>query len=426
MSRPWSAPTAQGPVRAVCEVPGSKSETARAFLLAGMADAPSTVSGALDARDTDLMRAGLGRLGVGFTADGPGRWVVEPPDAFTPAPDGIDCGLAGTVMRFLPAVAASAAGTTRFHGDPAASQRPLRPLLDGLRQLGVAVEGDALPIALHSPGRLDRLASIDSSASSQFVSALLLAAPRFSRGLELHHIGAGAVPSRPHIDMTIAMLAAHGVEVQTPDENTWLVDPGPLMAVDQRVEPDLTNAAVFLAAGVVTGGRVAIVGWPEETTQPGVHALEVLQAMGASVGREGDAVWASADGLTAIDIDLHEASELTPVVAALMALAEGRSVIRGVAHIRGHETDRLAALAAGLGGLGVAVEETADGLAITGAGGAGIHAGVFPTRDDHRLAHAAALIGLRVAGVELDDVACTSKTMPDFPERWAAMLGASR
>lgn len=426
MSRPWVAPTADGPVQSTCEVPGSKSETARAFVLAGMADRPSTVSGALDARDTDLMRAGLEAMGVRFTGDGGGRWAIEPPAAFTPVPGGIDCGLAGTVMRFLPALAATTAGTTRFHGDAAASLRPLRPLLDGLRQLGVQVEGDALPITLHSPDRLTRVASIDSSGSSQFVSALLLAGARFTRGLELHHIGQGPVPSRPHIDMTVTMLTARGVRIGQPDMSSWSVEPGPIAGIDQRVEPDLTNAAVFLAAGAVTGGRVSIVGWPEYTTQPGVRVLDVLEAMGATTGRDGDSVWASADGLRGIDVDLHDASELTPLVAALMALAEGDSVIRGVAHIRGHETDRLAALSLGLGGLGVSVRETADGLAIAGRGGAGVRGGVFPTCDDHRLAHAAALVGLRVPGVELDDVGCTSKTMPDFPERWVAMLDGGR
>lgn len=400
-------------------VPGSKSETNRALVLAALADGPSRLSGALESRDSDLMVGALRALGVSIEADGTALRVA-PPVRFSGAPD-IDCGLAGTVMRFVPPVAMLADGPSGFSGDPHASERPMGPLLDGLRQLGAIVTGEALPLRISPPAGYGHAVSIDSSGSSQFISGLLLIGARLPQGLTVRHTGAG-LPSRPHIDMTTHMLRERGVVIDEPDANTWHVAPGPIAAADATIEPDLTNAAVFLAAGAVTRGSVTVPGWPSSSLQPGALFLDVIERMGATVERGEASVTVRADGpLHGIDVDLSAASELTPVVAALAALAEGPSTIRGVAHIRGHETDRLAALAAELGLVGAPVQETADGLSIVG--GSQLHPALLHAYADHRMVHAAAILALAVPGITIDDPGAVSKTMPRFHEDWARLIG---
>jgi 3-phosphoshikimate 1-carboxyvinyltransferase len=344
--------------------------------------------------------------------------VVEvfPPASFTPGD--IDAGLAGTVLRFLPPLAGLAVGRSTFFGDRALSNRPIQPLVDALIALGVRVEyPGSLPMHVVGTGGVPGgPVEVDASASSQFVSGLLLSAPRFDRGLDLRHVGP-PVPSRPHIDMTVSMLRNRGVNVwEGPD--SWRVEPGPIAALDADIEPDLTNTAAFLAAGMVTGGSVAAA-WPEEALQAGDRILEVLEAFGASVTRGVNEVTVGAERLTGADVDLAEVSELTPVAAALAALASGPSRIRGVAHIRGHETDRLAALENELASLGCGVAQTEDGLVIEPAP---LRGGVFATYADHRMAHTGAIIGLVVPGVELDDVSCTTKTIDDFPRLWEGLV----
>lgn len=428
-NEPWPTPVAPGPFRARVEVPGSKSETNRALLLAALADGPSTITGALEARDTVLMRDALQGLGVRIEQTG-SMLRVTPPQRFTPATEPIDCGLAGTVMRFVPPLAALAHGTTRFVGDPVASQRPLAPVLHGLRMLGASVDGDAIPCTVTGPERLDgREVTIDASGSSQFVSGLLLSGSRFPNGLVLrHHSPDGAtIPSRPHIDMTVHMLRERGVQVTETEADHWQVLPGPVLALDQRIEPDLTSAAVFLAAAALTGSSTTVPGWPEETTQGGDHIRRVLQQMGARTELVDSELTVTGTGvLKAVDVDLHEASELTPVVAALALFAEGTSVIRGVAHIRGHETNRLEALEAELARVGGRVQQTPDGLRIEGCGLAadGLHAAQLLSYADHRLVHTAVLIGLLVPGCSVDDVQCTSKTINHFDQMWTTMLEA--
>lgn len=389
------------------------------------------MTGLLQARDTDLMVAALRQLGVEITElpaapDGSPRHRITPPARFSVPAEPIDCGLAGTVMRFVPPLAALAGGRVSFTGDAKASERPMGPLVDGLRQLGVQVDHDALPLTLTSPDRLGGPGvEIDSSSSSQFISALLLSAARLPAGIDLRHRGA-SVPSLPHIAMTVAMLRDRGVQVDDSEPGRWVVSPGPIAALDQRIEPDLTNAAVFLAAGVLSGGQVTVPGWPARTAQPGDEIRDVLERMGAEVAFTGTGLRARYVGpLRGGEFDLHRASELTPVVAALAAFADGTTTITGVAHIRGHETDRLAAIEAELSSLGVRVHQLDDGLVIEGAGGAG--EGLAPTRPlrsyaDHRIAHLAVLAGLVVDGVTVVDIESVSKTMPDFTDRWAAML----
>lgn len=407
-------------------VPGSKSETNRALVLAALADGPATIEGALRSRDCDLMIAALRALGVIVEEVAPEQLRVTPPRRFRAAPSGIDCGLAGTVMRFVPPVAALAEGSTSFHGDPQAMKRPMAGLLDGLRQLGVRVEGESLPFSITASPRGTAAHDatevvIDSSASSQFLSGLLLIGARLPGGLRLRHRGT-SVPSLPHIEMTVQMLRERGVVVASTDEFAWRVAEGPIRALGQRIEPDLTNAAAFLAAAAVTGGRVTIPGWPRESIQPGALFLRVAQAMGCQVDHDRDAVHLSGPPrLQATEVDLHAASELTPVVAALAATATGTTRITGVAHIRGHETDRLRALATELTKLGVEVVELPDGLRITGGTDAAgpVELG---THADHRMAHFAAIIALNRPGITVDDIACVSKTMPDFLTRWTTLV----
>ncbi|GLZ38459.1 3-phosphoshikimate 1-carboxyvinyltransferase [Actinokineospora sp. NBRC 105648] len=422
MPQPWSAPVAQTPVRATVTVPGSKSITNRALVLAALSGGRSTVSGALEGRDADLMTGALRALGVPVEVDGATVRVGAHGGFRGPAE--VDCGLAGTVMRFVPPAAVLADGEIRFDGDPRARERPMDTVLDALRAVGAVVDGDALPFTLHGTGGIaGGTVTIDASASSQFVSGLLLSGARYDKGLTVHHDGK-PVPSMPHIEMTVQMLRAAGVEVDDAEPHTWRVEPGPVAAVDWVVEPDLSNATPFLAAAAVTGGEVTVTGWPSATTQPGDAIRDILSRMGAEVTLVDGALTVRGPArLSGVDIDLHDVGELTPTVAALAALAEGPSRLRGVAHLRGHETDRLAALAAEISALGGDATETEDGLAIRPVP---LHGGPWRAYADHRMATAGAIIGLVVEGVAVDDIGTTAKTMPDFPARWADMLTETR
>ncbi|MBS2938810.1 3-phosphoshikimate 1-carboxyvinyltransferase [Nocardioides sp. J2M5] len=414
---PWPAPRPAAPVDRVVSLPGSKSLTNRALLLAALADGPSVVRRPLRSRDTLLMAAALGALGTGVE-DRDGDWQVTP-RAWDRDAD-VDCGLAGTVMRFVPPVVGLARGTVRFDGDPHMRLRPVGPMLAALSALGVdVVDGGrgALPFDVRGTGSVaGGTVTIDASASSQFVSALLLAGARYDRGVDVRHVGK-PVPSLPHIEMTVQMLRRHGVDVDDGDANRWAVAPGPVAAVDHDIEPDLSNAAPFLALGAATGGRVTVRDWPEETTQPGDELREVLTLMGCEVvHRDGDLTVSGPDRLQGVDLDLHDVGELTPAIAALCVLAESPSHLRGVAHIRGHETDRITALATELGRLGADVTEREDGLTIRPAP---LHGATFRTYADHRMAHAGVILGLAVDDVLVEDVATTSKTFPDFAAAWS-------
>lgn len=428
----WAAPTVDVPVSATVELPGSKSITNRALILAALADGPSRVTGTLRSRDTDLMLDALDALGVGISCA-----ADDPTDiAVTPAPlhaADVDCGLAGTVMRFLPAVAALADGHVRFDGDEQARSRPLSTVLDALRKLGVTIDGTGLPFTVHGTGAVvGGPVTIDASASSQFVSGLLLSAARFDTATTIMHAGP-PVPSMPHIEMTVDMLASAGVRVQTGlgpagTVTSWSVEPGPIRAVDWVIEPDLSNAAAFLAAAAVTGGTVSVPRWPERTTQPGAAIVSILIDMGCEATRSTDGVLTvtGPSRLKAIDIDLRDVGELTPTVAALAAVADGTSNLWGIEHLRGHETDRLAALTAEITRLGGGCRETDDGLVITGRAPAELNAGTWRTYADHRMATAGCAIGLVVPGVMVENVETTAKTMPDFPALWTALTGGEQ
>ncbi|MFT4082052.1 MAG: 3-phosphoshikimate 1-carboxyvinyltransferase [Nocardioides sp.] len=417
---PWPAPHARGPIEAVVTLPGSKSLTNRALLLAAIADGPSVVRRALRSRDTLLMASAITALGSTVETDGP-DWKVTPGAFDRPAT--IDCGLAGTVMRFVPPVAALSTERIDFDGDEHMRQRPIGEVLGALRGLGVDVSGDALPFTLRGRGTVrGGTVVVDASASSQFISALLLAGARYQDGIDVRHDGK-PVPSLPHIDMTVAMLRAHGVEVDDSEANRWAVAPGPIAAVEETIEPDLSNAAPFLALAAVTGGRVTVRDWPHTTDQAGDALREILTRFGCTVelGRTGLTVTGPGlDRLAGVDLDLHDVGELTPAIAALCALANGPSHLRGVAHIRGHETDRLAALATELHALGADVVERPDGLDLRPAR---LHGGIFHTYADHRMAHAGVVLGAAVDGVQVENVTTTGKTFTDFAPFWAGLFG---
>jgi 3-phosphoshikimate 1-carboxyvinyltransferase len=419
MTQPWSAPIASAPVHAIVPVPGSKSITNRALLLAALSEGEAAVHGVPSSRDSELMLGALRALGV--PVETAGQTVRFGAHHGFRGPADVDCGLAGTVMRFVPPAAALADGEIRFDGDPRARERPMGTVLDALRALGVELDGEALPFTMHGRGTVPGgEVTIDASASSQFVSGLLLSGARYERGVTVHHDGK-PVPSLPHIEMTVAMLREAGVTVDDAEANTWRVAPGAIAAKEWAVEPDLSNATPFLAAAALTGGRVTVPGWPELTTQAGDAIRGILTAMGCQVRLSGEGLTVTGPAkLSGVDVDLHDVGELTPTVAALAAFADEPSVLRGVAHLRGHETDRLAALTAELNGLGGDVTETEDGLAIRPTS---MRGGGWRAYADHRMATAGAIVGLVVPGVEVDDIATTAKTMPDFPGMWTRMLG---
>lgn len=415
---PWPAPRAAAPVDLQVSLPGSKSLTNRALLLAAIADGPSVVRRALRSRDTLLMAAALSSIGaaVDTSAD---DWTVTP-GAFD-ADAAVDCGLAGTVMRFVPPVAALSTGTVSFDGDEHMRNRPVGEVLNALRHLGIALsEGDRLPFSITGTGTVrGGEVTVDASRSSQFISALLLAGARYEHGVDVRHEGA-PVPSLPHIEMTVEMLRQQGVAVDDSEPDRWTVAPGRVAPVDLAIEPDLSNAAPFLALAAVSGGTVTVRDWPRRTTQAGDALRQILADMSCTVSLDDAGLTVTGPTeLHGVELDLHDVGELTPAVAALCALAVTPSRLTGVAHIRDHETDRLAALATELAALGADVTEFPDGLEIRPAT---LHGGVFHTYADHRMAHAGVIIGAAVDGVLVENVATTAKTFPDFAGFWAGLL----
>jgi 3-phosphoshikimate 1-carboxyvinyltransferase len=417
------------PVDISVVIPGSKSVTNRALILASQAKSPSTLRRPLISRDSELMVAGLKALGLGIeestaVVDGNEelQWIVTP----APMRGGarVDVGNAGTVMRFLPPLAALATGEVIFDGDPRSYERPLGPVIKALEELGVSIDHEdrfSLPLKLNGTGKIDGgEITIDASESSQFLSALLLVAPSFTNGITVKHKG-GSLPSMPHIEMTVDMLRQFGATVEVDSiAQMWSVKPGALHGLDLVIEPDLSNASPFLSIAMVCGGRVAIADWPKKTTQPGDQLQTILADMGAkfSFGDNGLTIIGTGK-IHGIDVDLHDVGELTPSIAALAALADSPSRLRGIGHLRKHETDRLAALTREINALGGNVTEEETALHITPAP---LHAGVFHTYDDHRLATAGAVLGLVVKGIEVENIATTRKTLPDFPGLWSSLL----
>jgi 3-phosphoshikimate 1-carboxyvinyltransferase len=419
----WSAPYRDAaPILATLTIPGSKSVTNRALILAAIADSPSRLRRPLHSRDTELMIRGLQALGIKIEIieENQSRDIqVTPAPLFGPA--NIDVGNAGTVMRFLLPIAALANGLVHFDGDPRSHERPIAPLIKALEDLGALIDHKgrySLPLTINGNGKLNgREVSVDTSKSSQFLSALMLVAPKLQDGLTIRNIGS-TLPSLPHIEMTIAMLEQFGATVNSAD--SWEIS-GRLTGQDLIIEPDLSNAAPFMAAPMICGGTVVIKDWPKKTTQPGDRLREIFSKMGAKIEFVADGLSVTGSGkISGIDINLSNEGELTPVIAAVAALADTPSKLSGIGHLRLHETDRLAALNRELTNLGSKVVEGEDYLEIYPAK---LHGGIFHTYEDHRLATAGAVIGLAIPDIEVENIETTRKTLPDFVGLWRELLG---
>jgi len=426
----WSAPFRSGltaaskPISATVTIPGSKSATNRALILAALATTPSRIRKPLSSRDTDLMVKGLQSLGCKveqIKTDQGFDYQVTP--GKLSGPTQIDVGNAGTVMRFLPPIAALATGLIHFDGDERSHQRPIGPVLSALEQLGVSVEHNnkyKLPITINGAGKIKGgTVEIDASASSQFVSALLLVAPATQEGITIKNIGP-SLPSAPHIEMTIQMLEKFGATVQR-TASSWSVKPCQLIGQDLVIEPDLSNAAPFMAAAMICGGSVQVSDWPLSTTQPGDQLRSIFTKMGAKVELNASGLTITGSGkIDGIDIDLGDVGELTPSIAAIASLATTPSALRGISHLRLHETDRLSALANEINNLGGSVTEGPGDLIIKP--GKMNASQIFRSYEDHRMATAGAIIGLAVEGVIVENIETTRKTLSDFPGMWQAML----
>jgi 3-phosphoshikimate 1-carboxyvinyltransferase len=425
---PWPAPYAPGPIDGVVDVPGSKSITARAALLASVADGTSVLHHPLAARDTGLMGTGAADLGADFQI-GPYRWtMVGRPGVFVPRKTSINVGNAGTVARFLPPVAALTEQAIHFDGDARMRERPMAPLLAALVRLGVDLDDGglgSLPFTVRGHGRIPGgCVDVDASPSSQIVSGLLVAAPRFDAGVTVRHVGA-RLPSAPHVAMTVALLRTFGATVDDGEPDRWRVEPGGLVGRELTIEPDCSSAAPFLAAAVAAGGMVSVPRWPEASVQPGARLPGLLCEMGASAAYDelAGTMTVRGDGsVRGLSADLGDCGELAPVLTALAALADGPSHLHGIGHLRRQESDRLAALSKEIGRLGGDVRVIADGLQVRPRP---LHGGVFRTYDDHRLAMAAAVLGLVVPDVSIENVATTRKTMPRFPAMWTSLVGGA-
>jgi 3-phosphoshikimate 1-carboxyvinyltransferase len=420
----WPAPfRGRKPISSQVSIPGSKSVTNRALILAAQATSPSIIRKPLISRDSELMSAGLVALGVGIHDEGDNQsWKITPAPLKGPAH--IDVGNAGTVMRFLPPLAALAKGEIAFDGDPRSYERPIGPVIKALEELGIEIDHQgrySLPMVIRGTGVIPGgKLTIDASKSSQFLSALLLVGPSMANGITVTHNGS-SLPSMPHIDMTVQMLRDFGAEVDVDKAaQSWSVKAGTLKGQDLIIEPDLSNASPFLSIAMVCGGSITIADWPQKTTQPGDYLREIFTKMGARVAlNAGGLTLTGGDSIHGIDIDLHDVGELTPSIAALAALADSPSHLRGIGHLRMHETDRLAALTREINALGGNVVEEETALHITPAP---LHGGTFHTYEDHRLATAGAVIGLVTPDVLIENVATTRKTLPDFPGLWKSLV----
>ena len=426
----WSAPYRGGltsvgePVNAKITIPGSKSATNRALILAAIAKTPSRLRKPLSSRDADLMVKGLQSLGCKINE-------IKTEQGFdyqiTPhklsGPTQIDVGNAGTVMRFLPPIASLATGLVHFDGDARSHERPLEPVIKALEQLGASIEHGnkyRLPLTINGSGEIKGgEVEVDASASSQFISALMLLGPATKNGLTIKNIGK-TLPSMPHIEMTIQMLRQFGATVEV-NENSWKVISGDLLGQDLTIEPDLSNAAPFMAAAMICGGSVEILDWPKSTSQPGDKLRDIYAKMGAKIERSNEGLKISGSGtISGIDIDLHDVGELTPSIAAVAALASSPSTLRGIAHLRLHETDRLAALASEINNLGGDVTEGPGELLIKPS--KLVASQIFKSYEDHRMATAGAIMGLAVKDLIVENIETTKKTLPDFPGMWQEML----
>jgi len=407
------------PLATSIRVPGSKSITNRALLLAAMADGRSTISAAGLNDDTRRMAAALGTLGFELAVDeGAARVVVDGRGGVIPTRGGeLDTGGAGTAMRFLLGFLTLGRGRFRLDGNRRMRERPIGPLLDTLAALGVSVRAERdngcppVLIEIGEDGMQGGAARIDAAISSQFVSALLMPAPLWPRGLELTVTGEAA---RPFITMTLGLMERWGASA-TMRGGKIVVPGGQCYAAQNNfeVEPDASSASYFAAAAALVGGSVTLTGLKADSVQGDIAFMKLLERMGARVEWRADGVKVSGSGenLTGADIAMGGMPDLVPTLAAIAPFCSSPTRIRGVSFIRHHESDRLRALATELQRLGASVHEYEDGMLIEPSR---IGAAAVETYDDHRIAMGFAVAGLKSAGIRIRNPGCVSKTYPDF------------
>lgn len=444
----WHAPAKSGPLAAEVNLPGSKSLTARALILALLSDHPSSLQGVLNCRDSRLMIDGIVAVGAEVSQRN-GITTIVPPlkTGFVDMlekerePITIYCGLSGTVMRFLPpAIFALGLGPVIFDGDPAARKRPMKPLLDALVQLGAEVtylrEEGFLPFRIDGNWQGGTVV-VDCERSSQFLSALLLAAPAAPKETEI--VVKGHIPSAPHVAMTLGVIERAGIKYAGPSRNkvlagkcsvdpSWKISPQSFDADSIVIEPDLTNAGPFLAAALICGGEVRVNNWPLESEQAGDYWRQLLPRMGAQAIKRvalGDTGYSQlvvngTGTVQGIEVDMSNYGELVPTVAALATLADSPTRITGIGHLRGHETDRLMALAKEIKRLGGDAKGGQDYLEITPS--KQMQPATLESYNDHRLAMFGAIVGLAVPGTGVHDMSTVDKTFPAFPQVWEDML----
>ena len=410
------------PPDAAVAVPGSKSLTNRALVLAALADGPSRLINALFADDTVVMVESLRRLGFDIEVDerAPAMRVVGRGGIIPAATADLFVGGAGTAARFLTAIACLGSGRYRLDGTVRMRERPVGDLVDALTTLGASVTATrgSLPVLIEARGLHGGRAAVRGDVSSQFVSAVLMAAPYAAGDVEL--LVEGRLVAAPYVEMTLAAMAAFGIEVEQDGLRRFLVRTGRRYRPrDYAVEPDASGAAYFFAAAAITGGRVRVPGLSSVSLQGDARFVDVLEQMGCRVERAPDALTVQGRGapggvLRGVDVDMGAMSDQAMTLAAIAPFAAGPTRIRGVAHIRHQESDRLAATAAELRRLGQEVEEFDDGLVVTPQP---VRPAVVQTYNDHRIAMAFAITGLRAPGIVIADPGCVTKTFPDFFER---------
>jgi 3-phosphoshikimate 1-carboxyvinyltransferase len=410
------------PIDAGVAVPGSKSITNRALLIAALAGGRTTLRGALHSDDTRYMAGALRALGIAVEEDADrARFVVDGLGGRFPATVAdLDVGASGTAARFLTAALTLGRGRYTLDGVPRMRERPIQPLLDALHQLGAGArslhDNGCPPVVVEAAGLAGGTCAVRGDISSQYLSALLMVGPRGAGGLTVRV--EGELVSRPFVDLTMAVMRHFGAAVRK-EQGRFLVPPGHYAARDYAIEPDATAASYFFAAAALTGGRVRVEGLGRDSMQGDLAFVDVLGRMGCAVERGERSVTVSGPSrLAGIDVDLGAISDTAQTLAALAPFAAGPVTLRNLAHTRHQETDRLAAVAIELRRLGGRVDERPDGLTIHPAE---LHGGTVQTYGDHRMAMSFALLGLRVPGIRIADPGCVAKTFPDYFERFAAL-----
>ena len=408
-----------GPLDAVVRPPGSKSITNRALVCAALADGTSTLEGALESEDTLVMAEALRRLGIPVEQQA-SRFVVSGQGGrLAPGPLELYVANSGTTVRFLTPMVALGHGTYTLDGTPRMRERPIADLLTALAGLGVRAESTrgtgCPPVAVHAAGLAGGKATVRGDVSSQFLSGLLLAGPKAASDLVL--TVDGPLVSEPYIRMTLAVMRSFGAAVEENDLRTFrIAAPRPYRALRYEIEPDASAASYFWAAAAIAGGSVKVAGLTRDSLQGDVRFCECLAQMGCRVAYEPDGVRVEGGPLVGVDVDMNDISDTVQTLSVVALFAKGPTTIRGVAHIRHKETDRISALAAELRRLGATVEEREDGLQIEGAGNElqRLHGAALDTYDDHRMAMSLALAGLKIPGVVINHPDCTAKTYPGF------------